>query len=330
MRVGFCCMWESEAGQSTLLNQRTTTVRHLSTLTKLQQIAKLQTLIDANVQGLSAMVDRLISFPLGRRMFRIGSSLFPLYSHRQVEELYLSGDVNLHSDTLAAIGARARENDVRLSFHPGQFTLLQSKTPGVVEQGVQEFEYHATVAKMMGYTDWHQDGFAINIHMGGNATDCSGFRSVFLSLSETARNLITVENDEFTWGTRRLVDEVGDLCPIVIDLHHHHLYEQTAVGATEELVKDVSATWRGIRPKLHVAMSREELVRDWVSGDGTADYAHMMREGLRKSDLRQHSDTAWHEPTIDYWLSFASTFDLMFEGKLKNVGQLAIFRRSIM
>jgi UV DNA damage endonuclease len=51
----------------------------------------------------------------------------------------------------APIGETARRLDVRLSFHPGQFCVLASEIRRIVNRSIQEFEYHADMARWMGY-----------------------------------------------------------------------------------------------------------------------------------------------------------------------------------
>jgi UV DNA damage endonuclease len=327
MKFGFCCLWETGDGLPFLSNQSTTTVKHFRTLTEREQVDKLNTLVQKNVDALHAMVQHLATLPPELRMFRIGSDVYPLYTHEVANGHYTSGRVDNQVQRLFEIGSFARANGVRLSFHPGQYTILQSKTAGVVERGVAEFEYHALVAERMGYQKWHEDGFAINIHMGGAAPDCKGFRSTFANLSDTAKNLITIENDEFSWSTDKLVNEIGDLCPIVIDVHHHSLNELRDIESTDLLVECVRTTWRGVRPKIHVAVSGQDLITKPHQNAVRLDYKQIVHEGGKKSELRGHSGRPWHTGTIDYWLTFAENFDLMFEGKQKNLGQVDIYNR---
>jgi hypothetical protein len=39
------------------------------------------------------------------------------------------------------VGDLARKNNVRLSFHPGQFTVLASESDDIVNRSIEEFEY---------------------------------------------------------------------------------------------------------------------------------------------------------------------------------------------
>ena len=98
----------------------------------------------------------------------------------------------------APIGETARRLDVRLSFHPGQFCVLASENPGIVERSIAEFEYHADMARWMGYGKSFQD-FKINVHISGKRGP-DGLRESYSRLSPEARNCITIENEENSWG----------------------------------------------------------------------------------------------------------------------------------
>ena len=49
------------------------------------------------------------------------------------------------------MGEASRELDVRLSMHPGQFTVLASDNPDIVNRSIEEFEYHVDIVRWMGY-----------------------------------------------------------------------------------------------------------------------------------------------------------------------------------
>ena len=89
----------------------------------------------------------------------------------------------------------ARTLDVKVSFHPGQFCVLSSETPEIVERSIEEFEYHADMARWMGFGKSFQDGCKINVHISGRQGP-AGIIKALTRLSPEARNLITIENDE--------------------------------------------------------------------------------------------------------------------------------------
>jgi UV DNA damage repair endonuclease len=113
----------------------------------------------------------------------------------------------------APIGETARRLDVRLSFHPGQFCVLASENPGIVERSIQEFEYHADMARWMGYGKSFQD-FKINVHISGKRGP-AGIIDTLGRLSPEARNCITIENDENCLGSR----QQPRACPNTVPLY---------------------------------------------------------------------------------------------------------------
>jgi UV DNA damage endonuclease len=46
--------------------------------------------------------------------------------------------------------------------------VLASESDEIVERSILEFEYHADMARWMGYgASWHDHGFKINVHLSG-------------------------------------------------------------------------------------------------------------------------------------------------------------------
>ncbi|MEM7294338.1 MAG: UV damage endonuclease UvsE, partial [Pseudomonadota bacterium] len=64
------------------------------------------------------------------------------------------------------MGEATRQLDVRVSMHPGQFTVLASIDEDIVNRSIEEFEYHVDIARWMGYGVQFQD-FKINVHISG-------------------------------------------------------------------------------------------------------------------------------------------------------------------
>jgi UV DNA damage endonuclease len=58
---------------------------------------------------------------------------------------------NTVQKSLRPVGETARRLGVRISFHPGQFCVLASESDEIVERSILEFEYHADMARWMGY-----------------------------------------------------------------------------------------------------------------------------------------------------------------------------------
>jgi UV DNA damage repair endonuclease len=218
------------------------------------------------------------------------------------------------------VGDVARKNGVRLSFHPGQFTVLASDNPDIVNRSIEEFEYHADMARYMGYGKSFQD-FKINVHISGRAGP-EGIRQAYKRISPEARNTITIENEENAWGLDDCIS-ISDLVPIVLDLHHNWVREGEYLAPSSQQVQRVVDSWRGVRPTLHYSVSRE----DWLVGHDplvAPDYKLLLENGYRKQKLRAHSDFYWNTAVNEWALSFLDQFDIMAESKGKNLASFAL------
>jgi len=213
---------------------------------------------------------------------------------------------------------------VRLSFHPGQFCVLASENEEIVNRSIEEFEYHADMARWMGYGKTFQD-FKINVHISGKRGP-AGIRSALRRLSPEARNCITIENDEMSWGIDASLELARD-CALVLDLHHHWIRTGEYIQPTDDRVKGVIESWRGVRPALHYSISREDVLVDHCTKTAP-DHAVLLETGHKKQKLRAHSDFYWNESVTDWALSFWDQFDIQCESKSKNLGSEQVYNRA--
>ena len=309
-RIGFACkLLDSNVQPVKSCTFRTTTARALSRLNKTSQFEKINSLLKLNIDALNNLIEHVAQLPKQLHMVRIGSDICPMYTHCDHNWIYQDSTLlNYLSTQLKTTGDIARKNAIRLSFHPGQYTVLNSAKDDVVIRSVEEIEYHTQIAVWMGYTNWHQDGFCINIHGGSGKQGIDETKENLTLLSETARNLIAIENDELSYGIADLID--GNLnVPIVIDLHHDWLKTGKRLSLNDDSIKHVIDTWHGIRPKLHMSISRPELI-----------------ESTSKPKLRAHSDNWWDNKLLDYCAQFSDAFDIMCEFKHKNLASFELFK----
>jgi UV DNA damage repair endonuclease len=223
----------------------------------------------------------------------------------------------------APIGETARANDVRLSFHPDQFVVLASDREEVVNKSIEEFEYHVDMARMMGYGQKFQD-IKINVHISGRKGP-QGIRDVYNRLSPEARNTLTLENEEYTHG---LLDclSLSDLVPTVMDIHHNWIREGEYINPSDDRVKRVIDSWRGVRPTMHYSVSREDILGEH-STTRLPDHGALINEGHSKQKLRAHSDYYWNDAVNDWALTFVDNFDIMCESKAKNLASFKLHER---
>jgi hypothetical protein len=209
-------------------------------------------------------------------------------------------------------------------MHPGQFTVLASENDGIVERSIAEFEYHADMARMMGYGKKFQD-FKINVHISGKRGP-DGIRAAYKRLSPEARNCITIENEENSHGLDACLT-ISDLVPIVLDIHHHWIKTGEYISPMDTRVSNVVDSWRGVRPTMHYSVSREDYLVDH-NPLCAPDYQTLLEDGYKKQKLRAHSDFYWNTATNDWALSFLETHDIMCESKGKNIASLALYNRA--
>ena len=320
-RVGFCCkyvephpkkIFESVDG----LNTGTTTISWLKRQTRDAAEQKLWDLVVQNLEATRKLVQVVGEQNEQLRMVRLSSDILPAYTHVDWSAFYKRADViGLLERGFSQIGDLARSKQVRLSMHPGQFTVLASENPGIVNNSIEEFEYHADMVRWMGYGKSFQD-FKINVHISGKRGP-AGIREAYQRLSLEARNCITIENEENTHNLETCL-ELADLCPIVLDIHHHWINSGEYIDPTDVRVKRVIDSWRGIRPAMHYSVSREDILVGHAR-DQRPDMATLLSLGHKKQKLRAHSDFYWNSAVNDWAAGFSKDFDIQCESKCKNL-----------
>ena len=242
VRLGLSCTFRDEP-----IKFATATATALGRMPRDQALAKLARLCRANAESLMKALEFCSQNQIG--CFRVNSQILPLKTHPTagyaMEELPEGAEI---VEKFRECGAFARQYDLRTSFHPDQFVVLNSNRPEVVDSSVRELEYQAEVAEWI-----HAD--VLNIHGGG------AYGNKPLALQEFARNLeklsanvrtrLTLENDDKIYTP----DDLLPLCraeaiPLVYDIHHHrcHSGEMTLQEATREAAK----TWNR-EPMFHVS-----------------------------------------------------------------------------
>jgi len=264
-------------------------------------------------------------------MVRLGSEMLQGYTEKDWKSWWQQPDIQSHLENLfAPVGEMARKLDVKISFHPGQFCVLSSATPDIVERSIEEFEYHADMARWMGFGKSFQDGCKINVHISGKQGP-DGIIKALPRLSPEARNLITIENDEMSHGLEQSLMLEKHLA-LVLDIHHHWIRDEEYIEATDDRVKRVIDSWRGVRPSMHYSYSRDEHLAVAGLGDKTHTEMHdikmLLERGCKKQKLRAHSDLLPNTKVNDWALSFSENFDIQVEAKGKNMATEQLYRQA--
>ena len=326
-RVGFACKFmhrDQSLKPKALkeiqgpLNYRGTTIKWLRENQDLAQ-ERVYDIVEHNLNATERLVDYVASLPLSQRMLRIGSDMLPAYTHADYGHYTKSNFItDAIATKLSSIGDKARKNGVRLSMHPGQFTVLASDRPDVVESSIKEFEYHADIIRYMGYGREFQD-FKCNVHISG-AQGPAGIKAILPRLSKEARNTITIENEENKWGLNETLELADDLA-LVLDIHHHWCREGEYIQPTDDRFKRVVDSWRGVRPAMHYSVSREDYLVDH-DPNVLPNMKSLLEQGYKKGKLRAHSDYMWNTAVNEWAGSFREYADIMVEAKAKNLASI--------
>jgi UV DNA damage repair endonuclease len=199
--------------------------------------------------------------------------------------------------------------------------VLASDNPDIVNRSIEEFEYHVDMARWMGYGKTFQD-FKINVHIAGRQGPM-GIVAALARMTPEARNCLTIENDEMTWGIDSSI-ELVEHCALVLDIHHHWINTGEYIEANDDRVKKIIDSWRGARrPVIHYSVSREDYLTGH-SGHQRPDLRTLLESGHKKAKLRAHSDFYWNTAVNDWALTFRENFDIMCESKAKNLASFAL------
>lgn len=247
LRWGLCCQFVDSA-----IRFRTATHRYVATLGAGARRDYLVTIAGDNAQALDAAARRCHELGIGA--FRITSRVLPLATHP--ESGYMLDDLDPSGDTtrrFEAAGARAAELNIRLSFHPDQFVVLNSDRETVVQSGLMEIETQAWLAERIGADTIvvHPGGTA-----GGRAAALDRLQRAVARLSPAARARLALENDDRYFAP----DDLLPLChrtglPLVYDVHHHRCHPDALTIA--EATAQAAATWGDREPWVHISSPRD-------------------------------------------------------------------------
>ena len=249
-------------------------------------------------------------------MYRMGSSLAPYATHPELPQFH--GQVAECEARLAGIGERVRSMDVRLSTHPGQYVVLNSKSESVQVAAVRDLELHAALLDAMGLGP--EAVVVLHIGSGGDG-GADRFMSGLDLLSDAARARLVIENDDRVFALEDVLEvSRRSGLRVVWDVLHHHCHDPAGIPDREALELAL-ATWPAdVVPKIH------------YSSPKTAVEERSRRRGRRVEktlvlpQLRAHADMV--DPiAFRHFLRDTADglrFDIMLEAKAKDLAVLRL------
>ena len=326
-RIGFCCTYVSPTGdeqEQRALNMRQPTVASIARADR--PALRLEEVILGNLDVLDRQVRLIAQLPPLERLFRILSGFLVGWSHPLLAGIWSESLRNEVERRLSKTGETARQHDVRLSMHPSQHAILATRSDGALANAIQDIEEHARIFEMLGYDDgWHPEGASVNIHGGARGAGLEAIVTNLGRLSDSARNLVTIENDEVSFGLDDLLP-LSDRVALVVDFHHHWVNSRGKWLQPEDArLERVHESWRGVRPLSHISVSRENLLDGW-DPEQLPDFTLLEAQGLSASKLRGHSDRMWNRAVNRLVVQHLAWTDVEVEAKAKNLASADLAR----
>jgi UV DNA damage endonuclease len=273
---------------------------------------------------LSVSLDRLEAIlgyleDAGIGLYRMATALAPYASHPDLPQF--RGQPRACAARLAEIGARARTAGVRLSTHPGQYTVLNSENERVRRLAVEELAVQAEIFDGMGLGPEAVVVLHVGGATGGTAAALERFERGFERLPDRARARLVIENDDRSFGLAdvlALSERIG--CPVVWDVLHHHCHDPDGIP-DDEALRLAAATWPpGVRPKVHFSSPRTDTeVRRRRVG-------RRVERAISLPPLRAHADLV--DPiAFEHFLAHTvagADVDVMLEAKCKDLALLRL------
>lgn len=247
--------------------------------------------------------------PHNLRAFRISSEMFPCYTLDFTNDWYAEIMPQIAA-YLKKAGELAKKHEIRLSVHPGQYTVLGSNNADVVKNSIKDLEYHALYGILM---ELPPEQFVMNIHLqglyGGKHSDgIKRFSTNYHYLSDYAQKCLAVENEDKPKSGYDIY-HVLELCTKIptratLDLHHYECMrkkECALPSVSDDFFKESVKTWKDIRPLFHVS----HTILDESGKDGTR--------------MNQHSNILHDEERLANMAPMLEYADFDIEAKHKEV-----------
>lgn len=213
-------------------------------------------LAEANVRDMIEIIKW--NHKKGINVYRMSSSMFPWMSEYELTDLPNWSTIK---NLLKGAGTLAQNYNQRIGFHPGQFCVLPSPSPKVVDNAIKDLNQHAEIMDAMGLPQ--NQTYSMNIHVGGSYGDKEAAKQRFVDnfkrLSKSAQSRLVLENDDkpAQYSVQDLYDiyeQIGT--PITFDYHHHRCYEDPM--PEEDALRLASSTWpKGIRQLCHYSSAKK-------------------------------------------------------------------------
>lgn len=246
-----------------------------------------------NLNSLENMIEYNIRNDI--KLFRISSDLIPFGSSPLNKLTWWE----IFSERFSEIGRKIKENNIRVSMHPGQYTVLNSPNSDVVKRAVEDLNYHARVLECLDVGAEHK----IILHIGGIYNDkeqaIQRFADNYMHLSDSIKQRLVIENDDKLYNINDVL-EIGKKLniPVVFDNLHNEINFYSKEISESNWINQCKSTWK--------------------ENDGCQKIHYSQQDPLKKTG--SHSSTIKINKFIEFYKSLErEDIDIMLEVKDKNL-----------
>lgn len=247
------------------------------------------------------------------KFYRIGSDMAPHITNpvlikNKNDFTQLAYSLDKYKPILANIGKYAQDHNIRLTFHPDLFNVLNSPNPQVVLKTYRDLYYHNKLLDLM-----NLDSDSVIILHGGGVYDnkilsMKRWITNFNKLPENIKARIVIENDETSYNFKDVYQisqkvkpfeiigakssnlynkKIKVKIPVVFDIFHYYCYnkyKKTSKIKTDsitQILKLAYKTWIGRTIKIHLS---EQLIdkNKYIPMGSHADFINNIPEELLK------------------------------------------------
>ncbi|WP_368254804.1 UV DNA damage repair endonuclease UvsE, partial [Clostridium paraputrificum] len=212
----------------------------------------LKTTISDNLLDLYKILE--FNNKLGIKLFRISSDIIPFGSH-SINTFNWS---KYFSNELKSIGEFIKNNNLRVSMHPGQYTVLNSPKDEIVNKAIDDLNYHTSLLDSMGLNSEHK----IILHVGGvydsKVESTERFMNNYTLLSKSIKNRLIIENDEKNYSFINVLNICKAInAPMVFDNLHNECFGDNNY-TLDKLFELAKSTWSNEKCNMKVHYSQQD------------------------------------------------------------------------
>ncbi len=288
-------------------------------------------------------VDRILDYLAAEdlHMYRLSSDLAPYATHPDLPQFH---DMVAESDAeLKAFGAKARALDIRLSFHPSQYVLLNSPDAALTKKSIWDL---ASQSEMLERMDLDDEAVVVT-HVGGVYDDREASRARWIAgweqCPDHVRRRLVLENDDLRFSAADVLwihERTG--VRLIFDYQHFWCLNPERLEMRETLERFMASWPEGVRPKIHFSSPRTEMreVKQKITAEQRATGKAVRKGEVTKAPVKDNArvKTVLRPPVWTGHADFTNpfefarfmrdaeglVFDVMMEGKAKDLSLLKL------